>query len=211
MEGILKAHRIMGIVDGSVPRPAAAGKDQDNWDAGDNEAYTAMLLTMADEEVDAISSSKTAREVWTKLATMFMDVSGESKNMILTKYYTLMGSPDKSPVKTMIEIQNLAAQLRSMGVTISEQEEVCRVVTSLPDAKFRYFVEAWRSVDETKQTTALLLTRLKTWELEDGQNYHASKSEDGSQQKAYSASSQVGPGNPRKNWRSLKKIQVQLL
>jgi len=45
-QGILKAHRIMGIVDGSVSRPATAGKDRDNWVTCDIEAYTAMELTM---------------------------------------------------------------------------------------------------------------------------------------------------------------------
>jgi len=112
MEKLLTTHKIMGIVDGSIPRPAASGKDQSAWDKGDNEAFTAMILTMADEEVESISCCKTAHEIWTKLATVYMNVSGESKNMIYTKYFTLM-QHQKSPVKTMIEIQNLASQLRS--------------------------------------------------------------------------------------------------
>ncbi len=52
-------------------------------------------------------------------------------------------------------------------MTIDEDMEVARIVSSLMVEKYRNFREAWRSVDASKQTTALLLARLKTWEAED--------------------------------------------
>lgn len=69
----------------------------------------------------------------------------------------------------MVEIQNYASQLKSMDAAIDDEMEIARVLSSLADDKYRQFCEAWRSVDQAKQTPILLLSRLKTWELEKGE------------------------------------------
>jgi hypothetical protein len=96
-------------------------------------------------------------------------LSGESKQVLWQKNYGIMASESKYPVKTTVEIQKYAAQLRSIGATIDDDMEVARVISSLMNESFRQFREAWRSVDTGKHTTALVLVRLKTWELEDGE------------------------------------------
>jgi hypothetical protein len=155
-----------------------------------------MYLSMSDDEVEGTSGCRTAHEIWIKLNTMYESVSGESKQVLSgQKYYGIMASENKSPVKTMIEIQNYAAQLRSMGATIDDEMEVARVISSLMNEKFRQFREAWRSVDVTKQTTALLLSRLMTWELEEVESGKSnSLTEDTQAQKAFL----VKKGKPKK-------------
>lgn len=164
---LFNSHEIMGIVDGTEARPAAAGDGQKKWDKGNNDAITTMMLSMSRTEVDSVSGCDTAAEIWTKLETMYHSTSGESKQALLQKFYCVMATPGKSPMKTMVEIQGYAAQLRTVGVTISDDMVVARIISSLMDEKYRNFREAWRSVEIGKQTTALLLSRLKTWELED--------------------------------------------
>jgi hypothetical protein len=122
---------------------------------------------MNDQEVEAVSGCQTSAEIWSKLSAMYLSVSGASKQVLWQKYYGVMAGSDKTPVKAMLEIQNLASQLRSMGVTIDEDMEVARIVSSLMYDKYRQFREAWRSVEPAKQTTGLLLTRLKTWEMKE--------------------------------------------
>ncbi|CAG7729838.1 unnamed protein product, partial [Allacma fusca] len=56
--------------------------------------------------------------------------------------------------------------------------------------KFRNFREAWRSVVVSRQTTALLLSRLKTWELEDQESGSLAKTSESG--KAFSAQKQNG-------------------
>jgi len=156
----------MGIVDGTQKRNAA-GVNQDLWDQGNNEALTALYLCMGDDEVATVSGCITAHDVWSKLNAIYQMTSGESKQALWQQYYSVHTTPDKSPVQTMVEIQNYASQLRSMGAVIDQEMEVARIISSLMDDKYRQFREAWRSVDVEKQTTALLLSRLKTWELEE--------------------------------------------
>jgi hypothetical protein len=45
------------------------------------------------------------------------------------------------------------------------------------DYKYRQFREAWKSVDTDQQTTGLLLSRFKTWEIEDGKTGKPKKAE----------------------------------
>jgi hypothetical protein len=102
----------MEIVDGRKLRPSAAGAQQEQWDLENNAALASMYLSMSDDEVEASSGCQTAHEIWAKLNTMYQSVSGESKQEVWQKYYGIMASASKSPVKTMIH--NYAAQLRSM-------------------------------------------------------------------------------------------------
>ncbi|OXA51395.1 hypothetical protein Fcan01_12906 [Folsomia candida] len=161
-----KTHQLMEIVDGTQIRPAASGPDQENWDEGNNEALTVMLFTMTDEQVEGVFGCKTAPEMWDKLSSIYQSTSGENKQALWQKFYLIMAD-EKSPVKTMIQIQNIASQLRSLGIVIDDVAEVARVISSLAGDKYRQFREAWRSVDISKQSTGLLLSRLKTLELED--------------------------------------------
>jgi Reverse transcriptase (RNA-dependent DNA polymerase)/gag-polypeptide of LTR copia-type/GAG-pre-integrase domain len=209
MVSLFTTHKILEIVDGTTDRPALAGTAQEKWDQGNNEALTSILLSMNDDEVEAISGCKTAAEIWRKLSTMYQSVSGESKQILWQKFYSIMASSGKSPVKTMIEIQNYAAQLRSMGVAIDDEAEVARIVSSLMEDKYRQLREAWRSVDSTKQTSALLLARLKTWELEEeatNKSVTTTNSESaGESSKAYSAKYKGKPRKTKEEVDELKK------
>ncbi len=169
MTSLFLTHKILKVVDGSEVRPAAAGDQQDLWDQNNNEALTSLYMCMTDEEVESVSSCKTAAEIWTKLNSIHESITGASKQVLWQKYFSIMALPGQSPVKVMVEIQNYAAQLRSMGAPIDDEMEVARIISSLMDEKYRQLREAWRSVDVSKQTTTLLLSRLKSWELEENQ------------------------------------------
>ncbi|CAL8133313.1 unnamed protein product [Orchesella dallaii] len=133
-----------------------------------------MLMSMEDEQVEAVSSCNNAQEVWQKLATMYESTSGENKQLLWQKFYSIMTKD--SPVKTMCEIQSIAAQLRSLSVVVEDEAIVARVISSMMDEKYRQFREAWRSVELANQKSTLLLSRLKIWELED-QDQNASSTD----------------------------------
>lgn len=181
----------MDIVDGTQPRPLDVSK-QGQWDQSNNDALTSMYLSMSDDEVEAVSGCRTANDIWTKLNSIHQS----------EKYYSVMASEDKPPVKTMIEIQNYASQLRAMGVVIDDDQEVARVISSLMCDKYRQFREAWRSVEVARQNSALLLSRLKTWELEDGEYEKVQQTQADETQKAYAANKK-----PRKTKEEIAQLK----
>jgi hypothetical protein len=72
LTSLFDTHSILEIVDGTTKRPAAPGKEQKDWDRGNKEAFTALLMSISDEEVETISSCKTAVDIWKKLGTMYL-------------------------------------------------------------------------------------------------------------------------------------------
>jgi len=52
------------IVDGTEARPTWDADAEAIWDRKSSEAFTAMLMTMSDEQVEAVSGCRNAQEVW---------------------------------------------------------------------------------------------------------------------------------------------------
>ena len=197
---MFETHHSMKVVNGTEARPATSGAAQEKWDQQSSDAFTAMLFSMEDDQVEAVSGCTSAQEVWKKLATMYESSSGENKQILWQDFYGV--KCESSPVKTMCEIQNLAAQLRSLGVTVDDEAIVARVISSMMDERFRQFREAWRSVDIVKQTSSLLLSRLKVWELEEQQEMKSSLTDDSSQ-RAF----RVGQNKPKRTREEIEKLK----
>ncbi|CAL8110377.1 unnamed protein product [Orchesella dallaii] len=152
-----------------------------------------MLMAMSYDQVELISGCKNSHEILVKLETMYVSTSGENKQALWQEFYSIMASEEKNPVQVMCEIQNLAAQLRSLGVSVDDKAVVARVVSSLMDDKYRQFREAWKSVEISQQSTALLLSRLKTWELDE----KSSKSSSSSSSNIEKSKAFAAGGNPQ--------------
>ena len=103
-----------------------------------------------------------------------------------------------------------------MGVVIDAEMEVARVVSSLMDESKRQFREFWRSVEITKQTSALLLFRLKTWQLQledEGTNDVLKRQENVANQKAYAAEKSQRKPKPKptkEEWAEIKKTKFHI-
>jgi len=119
-------------VDGTELRPRASVDAQNEWDQKSSEAFSALLMTMSDEQAEAVSGCKTAQDIWKKLAIMCKSTSCENKRALWQIFYSIMTKD--SPVKTMCEIQNIAAPLRSLGVVVDHEAVVARVISSMMDA-----------------------------------------------------------------------------
>lgn len=148
MVSLFSAHKSLGVVDGTVKRSTVAGQDQENWDQMSVEAITAMLLSMSDDQVEAVSICTSAQEIWKKLGTMYESCSGKNKQLLWQQFYSM--TTKESPVKAMCLIQNIAAQLISLKVAVEDEAIVARVISSMTDERLRQFREAWRSVELEK-------------------------------------------------------------
>lgn len=168
LTSLFTSYESLGVVTGTESRPPNTAVDaQLIWDQKSREGLTAMLMSMSDDQVEAVSSCTTAQEVWSKLATMYESTSGENKSLIWQQFYQVQTK--ESPLKAMCEIQSLAAQFTNLGVKVDDEAIVARVLSSMLDERYRQFREAWRSVESKKQKSGLLLSRLKIWELEETQ------------------------------------------
>ncbi len=87
LTSLFATHESLGLVNGTETRPSTAGDSQTLWDQKSREALTAILMSMNDDQVEAISSCTSAQQVWKKLATMYESTSGQNKQLIWQQFY----------------------------------------------------------------------------------------------------------------------------
>ena len=87
MELILERTNLKGIVDGSSVMPTRAGDDQQIWKSKDLDARMEIIMHLSDEQVDHVSSLKTAYEMWDHLRKLHQPSDGTTK---IFSYRTLM-------------------------------------------------------------------------------------------------------------------------
>ena len=163
---VLKANDMYKIVDGASTIPIKT-EDQPGWNKLQAEAQAALLMTISDEVINMVIACNTPDKVWKKLKTIFESDSSETQQYLWQQFYAVEVKDEISPLQAMLKIQSYATQLATIGVMVEDAAIVARVISSLKGERYRQFREAWRSLEISKQTTGVLLQRLKTWETEE--------------------------------------------
>src|SRR5665811_1552782 len=169
---VLRASEVWSVVGGNSYRP---DEDEDDpapliaWEKLDSVAQAIIVPLLDARQTNHIFSCETARDMWEKLDKIHSDSSSLNKQHTLSKFYTFQIPENKSIVDGFTEIEELARNLKDMGLEMPEEAVVTKVVSSLPHAKYNAFRKAWDSVPEDDQSMENLLARLKKEELEEKQ------------------------------------------
>ena len=79
MELILERTNLKEIVDGSSAMTTRAGDVQPNWKSKDLDTKMEIIMYLSDEQVDHVSSLKTAHEMWEHLRKLHQPSDGTTK------------------------------------------------------------------------------------------------------------------------------------
>jgi len=179
---ILKSAGVWPIVSGDQLRPIATGSNDDKvaeWDQADIEAQAIIVPLLDKKQTSHIFSCDTSSEVWEKLKKINSDSSTLNKQHTLSKFFNYKIGPEDSIVDAFGELEELSRALAEMGVPMAESAVVTKIVSALPDSKFKAFKKAWDSVPEHEQKMDRLLSRFRKEELEqkevDGQSVDPSE------------------------------------
>ncbi|CAG7818823.1 unnamed protein product [Allacma fusca] len=160
----LEASELWEVADGSETLPADDTKKK-AWKLKDVQARAIIVPSLDKTQKNHIYSCKTAKEMLDKLRDLHSDSSILNLQHTMTKFLNYQIGKDVSPVKAMLELQELARMLADMQNPVSDAWLVNRVVSSLP-AEYLPFKKSWASVPVKSQTSETLMARLKTEELE---------------------------------------------
>ena len=97
---LLKAKELWGYVDGTVKRPADAGKAQTTWDAKDQLALSSIALGLKPSEQEHIYDCTMAKAAWDHLEEIY---SGKGVHRLLSLMKSLMESKLNTNSKGMKE------------------------------------------------------------------------------------------------------------
>ena len=210
---LLTERKLMGVVDGSEPKPkdpdasdkdkeAAAKKAVADWEEKDNKAFTIISLTIKDDQIGHIQGCRTAKEAWDKLSAVHEGI-GVAGKMILRQRLASSRMEEGKRLQEHIDyFKGIASQMKSLGDTITDEELVNWLFISLPPS-YEPLIMALQSMDSSNLTFDYVSTRLIQEETRRAARNHTSQemSSSSGTETALSttASGRFGQGNGRRN------------
>ena len=200
---ILKSKDLMGIVDGSIPKPSSS---PEVWLKSDASAQAIIGASVDDSQMQYVKEATSSKEMWDKLKTAHDDNSAFTKQLVLSNFHGYRMRDNQSLVDAYNEVTQMATHLKELNETLSEPMIVNKIVMSLPK-KYKYLVTAWASIDSTHQTLANLLQRLRQEDRE--RELEQSKgTDDVSKARAYAAITPHTNGNEPRRFDGDKKKKI---
>lgn len=114
---VLRAAEVFDVVDGTTPKPAAAGDDLKKWEKKDIEAQAIIVPLLDKKQTGHIYNCTTAHEMWEKLKAINSDSSTLNKQHTLSKFYNYKINGNQSAVEAFVEIEDLSRSLNEMGIS----------------------------------------------------------------------------------------------
>lgn len=157
---ILNSCDLYDVVCGDA-EPLKSAKDGDLKEhlKADFKAQRIIVTSVGQQPLTHIVNCKTAREMWTKLITVYEQKSQTNIHMLQQKFYACVKA-EKDDIATHIsKVECIAQQLRDLGETVSESMLITKILMTLPD-KYMHFHTAWESTAATDRTLSNLTSRL---------------------------------------------------
>ena len=171
----LEARGIWDIVEGKRKEPAlvtnqaGAVTNQDDvnkWKIENARAKSMIIGTLAPRMLCHIETCSNADDVFKALKKVYSDASELNVQTTLQKFFSFKINENESAVEGALKIESLALSLKEMNEPVGNKMLIGRIVSALPPQRFGNFVEAWKSVAVSEQTTENLLARIKNIELQ---------------------------------------------
>lgn len=125
-------------IDISVPKPAGNNVE---WTKNDGMAMFIITSSMDFKQITLIENCETAKEIMTKLESIYEQKSELSKMLIHEKFYQYKMSTNDSVAQHISKVESLAKQLKESGESISEMAVITKILGTLPH-KYRSLRQA---------------------------------------------------------------------
>lgn len=143
-------------IDISVPKPEINSTE---WLKNDGMAMFIITSSMDFKQITLIENCETAKEIMTKLESIYEQKSELCKMLIHEKFYQYKMSASDSVAQHISKVETLAKQLKESGEAVSEMAIITKILGTLP-LKYRSLRQAWMSLDPRQQTLNNLTARL---------------------------------------------------
>ncbi|CAK1592875.1 unnamed protein product [Parnassius mnemosyne] len=143
-------------IDIRVPRTE---QNSAEWSKNDGMAMFIMTSSMDFKQITLIENCETAKEIMTKLESVYEQKSELCKMLVHEKFYQYKMLPGDSVAQHISKVESLAKQLKESGETVSDMAIITKILGTLPP-KYRSLRQAWMSLDSKQQTIVNLTARL---------------------------------------------------
>ena len=161
MRALFLGKDLMGVVDGSEPKPAATdAMALAAWVKKDSQGYFLLSQALDLKRLELVMSCTTSNEIWEILKTLHDQRANESVHNLTVKFFAAKMETCDTIASFLGKIELLKSQLVCMGETnITDKSLMAKVLGNLPD-EFAYFHSSWDSTATADKTLNNLLIRL---------------------------------------------------
>jgi hypothetical protein len=160
MHAVFLGRELMSEVDGTEPKPAAAGVEQLAWTKRDNQAISLLCQALNKKYLQYVISYTTSNAIWAKLKLIHKQDASESIHALQQKFYKCSFGENESVTSFMSNIEVVISQLASCGDTMfTEKAVIAKIMSSLP-AEYDSLLSAWDTTAEASKTLENLTLRL---------------------------------------------------
>lgn len=161
MNALFIACGIQDVVNGIRVRPTQEdGSDAiTKWNKDNASAMFLIASTVESQQLEPLLLSKTAKVMWDSLSRIHEQKSETNKLMLTQKFHEYRMSLEDSMIQHISKVQNMAAQLRDLGETVSDTTVMAKMLASLT-SKYATLKTVWDNVEPERQTLENLQERL---------------------------------------------------
>jgi hypothetical protein len=171
----VEAKGFWGHFDGTTPVPVVSSPAteaeitaKDQWDRNERSAKTLLTQRLPDSTVMEIHSKKTVHERWDAVVKEYTVKGAYAQTEMRAKFLTSR-CPEKGNAKEFLRGLRLKKEeLAQVGVTISDEDYLSTIISSLPDAlsNFASVQMSWTLQSTQKQMDANTLMTMLLQEAE---------------------------------------------
>lgn len=160
LQGIFEEHKLWGIVDGSIPEPAANHVDHPNWVKSDRKARNIILAVLDKTMMYHASSAFTSNAVWSRLKDLHKSTDSSHKMAITKQFHSMTMREGESVEKYIQHFRSVRARFASCGTLLTESEAAEAFLASLPSSYSAFVTAQTGLLDQSKAAQALGVGRV---------------------------------------------------
>ena len=137
----LEANSWFGTIDGSTVTTQAWGAANPEWQKTEAKAKAVILNSVETSVVRTIMNLKTAKEMWTRLSTLYESHSKLSVSLLRQEFYSYRMTESMDMATHIANVESMVQRLNDVDKAVSEDEIVTKLL-QLPK-KYHHLVTAW--------------------------------------------------------------------
>nr|CAD7461263.1 unnamed protein product [Timema tahoe] len=160
MEIILRAEKIMDIINGKKQKPATTEVEEvKTWNDGNEKGMLIISTGLEYSQLQTVIACETAAQMWNRLKNVHEQRSSVNKVSLKQQFFSYRMNPNDNIAQHISTIESMALSLADVGEAVSDVDKIAKTLESLPSS-FSAFISAWDSYAEAMQTFENLTSRL---------------------------------------------------
>nr|CAD7460075.1 unnamed protein product [Timema tahoe] len=133
MEIILRAEKIMDIINGKKQKPATTEVEEvKTWNDGNEKGMLIISTGLEYSQLQTVIACETAAQMWNRLKNVHEQRSSVNKVSLKQQFFSYRMNPNDNIAQHISTIESMALSLADVGEAVSDVDKIAKTLESLP-------------------------------------------------------------------------------